>query len=705
MNNTKYEYLAQPINIGKLHLKNRMMKNGTTFFYDLISEKPNTMNDQYIAYFESLAKGGAALVVTTVSPLSHDKSVAMPGFGVDKDEYIPGWQKWADAIHKHGCFAFHQLFHLGPVVPFFGFAPPGVAASAIPRETSPIPRYPVPKEMTIAELEDVADQFASAAERMKKSGLDGTELNAGHNHLINAFLSRAWNKRTDEYGCQTMENRTRLFNNIIKEIKRRNGKDWPIIALYNGMEVDLKDGITIEEAKQFAQKFVEAGADALEIRAEYYQYMNNPELVRHESTHFPDIFFYPGFEGRLDPMVYGKEHGKQANVLMAAEIKKAVQVPVIVVGKMDWKGGNEAIKKGYADIISMNRRLIADPGLPNKVLEGREEDVNPCNSCMTCFNTGETGKPIICRVNATIGHELEYVIKPAAVKKKIMIVGGGPAGLEAARVLALRGHKVVLFEKMYKLGGSMGLASMVKGMEREDIPGLIKYLDIQVRKAGVEVHTGTTVTSATVDNVKPDVIIVATGGTHDIPNIPGIDKLKVTTSERMHHMGKFFLQYFSPKFLRWGSMLPLAMSPFVRKNVVIIGGRLHGCQTAEYLLHMNRNITIVDEATEKEIGEGLLEIFIKPLLMYWLKDHGVKFVTEVKYKEITGKGLVVTTKDGKEKLIKGDTIITALPLKPDTSFFNNMKGKAKEVYAIGDADKPAYIVDAIAAGAKIGFSR
>jgi 2,4-dienoyl-CoA reductase (NADPH2) len=151
-------------------------------------------------------------------------------------------------------------------------------------------------------------------------------------------------------------------------------------------------------------------------------------------------------------------------------------------------------------------------------------------------------------------------------------------------------------------------------------------------------------------------------------------------------------------------MIPFALSLFVRKNVVIMGGRLHGCQTAEYLLHMNRNITIVDEGTEKDIGDGLLEVFIKPYLMYWLKDNGVKFITEVQYKEITGKGQVVIDKDGKEKLIEGNTIITALPLKPDTEFFNSMKGKAKEVYAIGDADNPAYIVDAIAAGAERGFS-
>ena len=702
MSKTKeYANLAKPINIGAARLKNRMMKNGTGFFWD----DPGTgsfMDDRYIAFFEALAKGGAALVSSAVGPLTRDLGAPMPGYRIRSDEYIPGWKKWADAIHKYDCLAFHQLFELGPMVPLFGEAPPGVSASSIPKDESPIPRFHVPRELTIPEIEDIIDLFAEGAERMKKAGLDGTELNGACNHLLNNFLSRAWNKRTDEYGTETMENRTRLYVNIIKEIKRRNGSDWPIIALINAMEVNLKDGITIEESRQFAQKFVEAGADAIEVRAEYYKYAKDNE--RRESLHFPDVYFYPGHEEGLDPIVYAKEHGKQANIWMAAEIKKAVNVPVIAVGKMDWKNGNEAIKKGYADIISMNRRLLADPELPKKVLENRIEDINPCNSCMTCFDAGEHFRAIHCRVNASLGHEREYEIKPTQVIKKIMIVGGGPAGLEAARVLALRGHRVVLFEKLSKLGGSLGLAAMVKGMEREDIPGLIKYLDRQVRKAGVDVRTGKKVTPASVDEVKPDVIIVATGGTHDIPQIPGIGRRNVATSEKMHHIGKFFTQFFPPKILRTLSMIPFALSLFVRKNVVIMGGRLHGCQTAEYLLHLNRNITIVDEGTEKDIGYGLLEVFIKPYLMYWLKDHGVKFVTEVKYKEITGKGLVVTTKDGKEQLIEGNTIITALPLKPDTAFFNSMKSKAKEVYAIGDADSPAYIVDAIAAGAKIGFS-
>jgi len=696
---TKFKYLAQPIYIGKVRLKNRIMKNGTGFFWDDLATK-SFIDDKYIAYFEALAKGGAALVSSAVGPLTKDLDAPMPGYRIRSDEFIPGWKKWADAIHKYDCLAFHQLFHLGPMVPLFGVAPAGVSASSIPKELSPVPRFTVPREITIPEIEDVVDLFASGAERMKKAGLDGTELNGGCNHLLNNFLSRAWNKRTDEYGTQTMENRTRIYVNIIKEIKRRNGKDWPLIALMNAMEVNLKDGITIEESKQFAQKFVEAGADAIEIRAEYYKYTDDNK--RRESLHFPDLYFYPGHECEVDDLVYSKEHGVQANILMAAEIKKAVNVPVIVIGKMDWKNGNKAIKKGQTDIISMNRRLLADPELPKKVFENRIEDINPCNSCITCYDAGEHFRPILCRVNANFGHEREYEIKPAPIKKKIMIIGGGPSGLEAARVLALRGHKVVLFDKQSKLGGSLPVAAVVKGMDREDIPGLARYLDRQVRKAGVEVHTGTTATAETVNEIKPDVIIVAAGGAHNIPNIPGINKLKVATSEKMHEQLTFFLKFFPPKLLRKLTMIPFAMSLFVRKNVVIMGGRLHGCQTAEYLLHFNRNITIVDTGTEKDIGDGLLEVFIKPYLIYWLKDHGVKFVTEVEYKEITSKGLVVKTKDGKTELIKADTIITALPLLPNTALFESMKGKAKEVYSIGDANNPGYIVDAITAGAKIG---
>jgi 2,4-dienoyl-CoA reductase (NADPH2) len=701
MKRTRYRYLAEPIAVGKVRLKNRMMKNATSFFWD----DPSTgsqVDDKCVALFEALAKGGAALVSAAVGPLTSDLDAPVPGYNVRTDESIPGWTRLADAVHRYDCLCFHSVFHLGPMVPYFGDAPPGVSASALPKELSPVPRFDAARELTVPELEDIVDVFASVAERMKKAGLDGTELNGASNHLLNNFLSKAWNKRTDEYGTQTMENRTRLYANIIKEIKRRNGEDWPLIALMNGGEIGLKDGITIGESTEFARRFVAAGADAIEVRAEYYKYTDDSS--RRESLHFPDYFFYPGYEDRLDPIVYGKEQGRQANIRMAAEIKKAVDVPVIVIGKMDWENGNRAVKKGYADIISMNRRLIADPELPNKVLEGRIEDINPCTSCVTCFDTGEHFKPVVCRVNASLGHERDYEIRPAVVKKKVMIVGGGPSGLEAARVLGLRGHQVLLFDSQPKLGGSLPIAAVVKGVEREDIPALTRYLDRQVRRAGVEVHTGTRATAETVETVKPDVLIVAGGGAHDIPNIPGIDRRNVLTSEKMHRTLKLFTRFFAPRVVRGLSMMPLAMRLFVGKKVVILGGRLHGCQTAEYLLHLGREITIVDEGTEKDIGDGLLEVFLKPYLLYWLRDHGVEFITEVRYKGITKEGLVVVDKEGKEKVVQADTVITALPLKADKERVESLKDKVKEVYAIGDIDEPGYIVDAIAAGARVGHA-
>ncbi|WP_024287263.1 FAD-dependent oxidoreductase [Cellulomonas sp. KRMCY2] len=697
MSTSTYTHLAQPIDIGAVTTKNRIMKNGTGFFWD----DPATgsfMNDRYLDYFEALAKGGAGLISSATGPLTRDLSVPMPGFKLLTDDYIPGWEKWAGVVQKHGALAFHQIFHLGPMTPLFVTAPSGISASSIPREQSPRPGFSVPREATVAEIEDVIDMFASGAERMKRAGLDGTEVNGACNHFLNNFLSRAWNKREDEYGTQTLENRTRPFVSVIKEIKRRNGKDWPVIALFNGLEIDLVDGITIEESKRFAQAFVEAGADALEVRGEYYTWVD--AVDRRQSLHFPDVYFYPGHEGPVNPYVDARGKGPGANIPMAAAIKAVVDVPVITVGKLDQNIGERAIAEGKIDIISMNRRLFADPELPRKVFEGRPEDINVCNSCMTCFDACEHFQGVTCRVNAALGKEREYAITPAPVSKKVMVVGAGPAGLEAARVAALRGHEVHLYDTQPKLGGSLPVAAMVKGT-REDLLGTAAYLATQVKKAGVHVHTGTTVTGQTADQLKPDVIVVAAGGVHDVPDIPGIGGRNVLTAEKLHHQVKSLLRFTDAKTLRTLSSLPVAKNVVIGKHVVIIGARLHGCQTAEFLLEQGKQITIVDSLTEEEVGGGMLEVFMKPYLLWWLKDHGVRFVTEVECDSVVNDGLVVKHKDGRRETIAADTVITALPLKPNTAVQKVLAGKAPEVYTIGDAAEPKLIVDAIAAGAKI----
>jgi 2,4-dienoyl-CoA reductase (NADPH2) len=697
MNN--YPHLAEEIQIGPLTLKNRIMKNGTGLFWDDPSIG-SPMTEKNLAYFEALARGGAALVSSGSGPLTRDLSLPMPGFRITTDEAIPGWRKWADTVHAHDCFAFGQLFHLGPMTPLFATAPAGFSASSIPRELSPRPSFTVPTEATVAQIDDVVAMFAEAAERQKKAGLDGTEINGACNHFLNNFLSRAWNKRTDEYGTQTIENRTRPYVQVIREIKRRNGADWPIIALFNGREIDLADGITMEEAQHIGKAFVEAGADALEIRVEYYTWTNDVE--RRESLHFPDLYLYPHRTGPIDPYVDASRLGAGANIPIAAEIKKVVDVPVITVGRLDWEIGEKAIAEGKIDIISMNRRLLADPDLPLKVFTGKEKDINPCSSCMTCFDAGEHFRPVACRVNASFGREREYAITKADDPKRIVVIGGGPAGMEAARVAALRGHQVTVLEKQHKLGGSLGVAAMVKG-PREDIPGLIAYLDRQVHQAGVDVRTGTAATREAVAALNPDAVIIATGGIHDIPQIPGIDGRNVLTGKDLHTKAKALLRFTGPLALRKLQSLPGARDVMIGKRVVIMGGRLHGCQTAEYLIGLGKKVTIVDTASEAEIGKGLLEVFLKPYLLYWLKDQGVEFVTEAEYRRVTAQGLVVSV-GGVERLIEADTVLTALPLLPDHAIQKAMAGVAETVVVIGDAADPQLIIDAIATGAKAGHT-
>ncbi len=696
--NPKYSHLAQPIKIGNVTVKNRFMKNGTGFFWD-DPETGSYVNQKYLDYFETLAAGGAGLIATAMGPLTRDLDAKMPGYRITDDRYIPGWKEWADTVHRHGAAAFGQLFHLGPMAPLLVNVPPSSSASAIPREESPRPGFGDFRAHTVEEIEDIIQMFIEAAERQKKAGLDGTELNVACNHFVNNFLSRAWNRREDEWGAQNMENRTRVAVRIIRGIKERNGEDWPIIVLMNAIEVDLKDGITIDESKEFAKIFVEAGADALEVRGEYYTWTQDTE--RRESLHFPDMYLYPHRTGPIDPYVDASRMGKGANIPMAAEIKAHVDVPVITVGRLDWDIAEKSIGEGKFDIASMNRRMLADPGLPNKVLTGDVRDINPCAGCMTCFDSIEHFGAVKCRVNASLGREREYAITPAPVKKKVLVIGGGPSGMEAARVAALRGHAVVLYEKLHKLGGSLPVAALVKG-PREDIAGMIKYLDRQVHKAGVTVHLGKAVTKAILDKEAPDEIIVAAGGTHEIPDIPGIDGRNVMTGQDLHTLAKGMLQFVPIEAARTMHHLPVARSMMIGNHVVVMGGQLHGCQTAEYLLSLGKKVTIVHRESREDLGEGLLEVFMKPYLLWWLEEQGVEFITDATFEKVTKEGLQISTPEGGRRLIKADTVMTALALQPNPEIVRLAEETGASVHVVGDAGHPALMVDAVASGAAVG---
>jgi 2,4-dienoyl-CoA reductase (NADPH2) len=297
-------------------------------------------------------------------------------------------------------------------------------------------------------------------------------------------------------------------------------------------------------------------------------------------------------------------------------------------------------------------------------------------------------------VNAALGGEQEYAIKPAVNKKKVVIAGGGPSAMEAARVAAIRGHQVFLYEKGRKLGGLLPLAALVKGTEIEDLPALVQYLENQIRKLGVKINLGTELTASIAEEIKPDVIILATGGIPAAPDIPGINQRNVVSGGDLHRQLKMILRFIGPKALRWLTKFWMPLG----KRVVIIGGAIQGCELAEFLVKRGRKVTIVD--TAETIGD-LMPIRNRIKLLKWLREKGAIMMSGVEYKEITRRGLTIITKEGKQQIIETDTIATALPLKPDTELIETFRGKAPQIYSIGDCREPRLIIHAIADGYRV----
>jgi 2,4-dienoyl-CoA reductase (NADPH2) len=353
--------------------------------------------------------------------------------------------------------------------------------------------------------------------------------------------------------------------------------------------------------------------------------------------------------------------------------------------------GEEILQKGDVDFIGMCRPLFADPELPNKLATARFYDIAPCTRCSTCQKMN--GLPKECRVNAALG-TVNYEIERAKKVKKVLVVGGGPAGMEAARVAALRGHQVMLVEKTHRLGGSLPVAALVKGMEIENLPNLIAYLERQINGLGVRIKTGREFTPSMIDEFKPDAAVIAAGGIPSVPGIPGIEGRNVVRSSDLHRTLKTLLRFLSPGTLRW---LTKFWMP-VGKSVVIIGGKIAACQLAEFLVKRGRKVTIVDE--EETFGEGLVPER-KNRLLYWFGKKGVTILTGVTCEEITNEGLTVRTRTGERLTLAADAIIPATPLLPNTAVAETIRGKVSEVHLIGDCENPRLIVDAVAGGWKV----
>lgn len=475
----------------------------------------------------------------------------------------------------------------------------------------------------------------------------------------------------------------------MREIKKRLGRDFPVSVLINGIELGRLAGIedskclTHEQSRGIARLLQEAGADAIQVRSHWLGY--------HVGAYLTDVFFYPESPIPMNsfPKWYdGKHKGAGANVPLAAGIKEVVSIPVIVVSRIDPVLGERVLREGKVDFIGMTRGLIADPELPNKVAAGRLEDIAPCTHDETCLGTGR------CRINAFLGTG-QNIIEKAEKKKKVLVVGGGPAGMEAARVAALRGHEVELYDSSNKLGGLLPVATVVKGTDLEDLPTMVRYFKNQIRKLGVKTTLGKKVDTSVVEKIKPDVVILATGGLPTVPDIPGINRHNVISSQALHRMLKFYLRFMGPRTLRWLTKFWMPIG----KKVVIIGGGIIGCELAEFIVKRGRKVTIVD--TADAMGTGMVDA-LKGHLFMWFQRKDVPMISGVKeYVEITDKGLTIITREGERLTIEADSIIPAIPFSPDTELLKSLEGKVLEIYAIGDCKEPRLIVDAVSEGLRL----
>ncbi len=683
-----YERLLEPGRIGPVTTRNRILKTGAGML--MWHESDTHMRPEMLAFYERMARGGTGLIVVESPTIDYPAGARWRmRYRIDDDRFIEGLKELVEVIHKHGCPTFMQMNHDGPwqadlrhIEPDQVYPGPPLGASpvALPCETDF--HNEVPKELTIPEIEALVDKFASAAERAKKAGFDGVDINAASSHLLHNFLSPFWNRRQDSYGGST-ENRTRFARQIIEEVKRRCGKDFACTIIINGLEVGQAVGLddsqmlTPQLARENARWLEKAGADAIMVRSHWLGY--------HVPAYLTDLLFYPEPPIPLEkfpPEYYAKEKGVGANTLLAAGIKKEVSIPVTVVGRLDADFGERLLRAGMADFIGMTRRLHADPDYVNKLREGRLDDIAPCTACDNCLGSRR------CRINGLLGTPYTDIEK-APTKKKVLVIGGGPGGMEAARVAALRGHDVTLYEKQPKLGGLLPIASIVKGPHPEDLPLIVRYLEAQLRKLGVKIRTGRAADLATVEELKPDVVFLATGASATVPPIKGIDRKNVVSGAALHKKLKLATRFVPPYTLRWLTKFYMPLG----KNVVVIGGALQGCELAEFLVKRGRNVTIVEQSDM--LGEGMVDAVLGNL-MTWFAKKGVRLISGVReYVEITDAGLTIITKDGQRVTLAADTFVSALPLKANDDLAPSLEEKVPEVYRIGDCKQPGLIADAI----------
>lgn len=660
----EFKKLFEPISINKVQIKNRivMPSMGLSYTHDY------SFNERHRAFYRERATGGVGLL--TIGPLAIDK-VGAASFtpGIYDDRQIGPFNAFVDELHRDtDVKVAAQLIHMGRYAFSFLTGTPCIAPSAVPSRLT----GETPREMTLEDIEAVLQAYVLAARRAKAAGFDLIEILACTGYLISQFLSPITNRRTDDYGGP-MENRMRFGLEVVRRVREEVGGDVALGIRIAGNDF-MHGGHTNRESAMFAAAAVETGIDAVNVTGGWHE-TNVPQLT----TNVPaGAFLY-----------------------LARGIKEKVDVPVFASNRLgDPCLAEKALRAKVCDMICWGRPLLADPELPNKVREGRLAEIISCISCnQGCFDSIFSGSPVTCILNPRVGREAECRIQEAEVKKKVVVAGGGPAGMEFALIAAQRGHEVTLYEKEARLGGQVNLAMAPPG--KEEFGNVVRSLEGRMGRAGVRVNLNTAVTPKRILEERPDVVVVATGATAAALEIPGIDRPHVVQawdvlSEKVHEIGQ---------------------------DVVIIGGSATGCETAHFIAAMGA----VDTDTftflmyhQAENPEAAIQLLHRPIrritvidllprlaenvgktarwsLMKSLRLMGVSLRPSTKVIEITDTAVVVEVKEGREA-IPADTVILAVGVTSEDALAKDLEGRGISVVVIGDAKKPRRLTEAVREG-------
>lgn len=702
-----YQHLLKPGKVGGLTLRNRIMMAPMGSNY---ADPDGHCSERIQAFYEARAKGGVGLITMGSIAIAFPAGTAEPyQVGISKDEFIPGLKALTERVHKHGAKIAVQLQHAGKTavrdlaegrelwVPSLPPAPPqsDIMQAVTPTELSTFVRPPADKPITIKVMEkdnivQMVEWFAAAAKRAQQAGFDAIELHSAHSYILAGFLSSYYNKRDDEYGG-SIENRARLLLEVIAAIRERVGQDFPLWVRLDAHELNTPGGITLEDCIAVSKMVEQAGVNAVSISA-YATLTTGSAFTAAPLVHKP--------AGFLD---------------WAAAVKKEVSIPVIAVGRLEPDIADAAIASGKCDFIAMGRKLLADPELPNKLTADREADIRPCIYCYVCVSQVFINQRVKCAVNAATGKEFELKVIMTDKPKHIVVIGGGPAGIEAAVTASERGHKVTLLERSKRLGGTLFFAALAYPENGK----LLDYHLRQLAQSKVTVKLNTTATPKLISTLNADEVFVATGASRGMPDIQGCELSHVWSGEQLRQLltGEVSTNTSNKltalQRLMLGAGNTLGLTKHVDKlqrlshlwmplgkRVTIVGGGLVGLELAEFLAERGREVTVIEAGRNLGIE---LSIVRRWRVLDHVRQLGVTLITQADVTAIDTHAVHYKV-DEQPRSCLADTIVMATGITTDNSLTNSLIAAGHTVKDIGDCNDVAYIEGAISAGYKAGLS-